>query len=83
MVVEDEALIALDLERRLQRAGFDVVGIADNRDEALELFRRATRQYAKRQVTWFRHQAQADLVLGEQFSESLMPSIFRFIRETG
>jgi len=52
-------------------------------DEALELFRRATRQYAKRQVTWFRHQAQADLVLDEQFSESLMPSIFRFIRETG
>jgi tRNA dimethylallyltransferase len=52
-------------------------------DEALELFRRATRQYAKRQVTWFRHQAQADLVLDEQFSESLMPSVFRFIRETG
>jgi tRNA dimethylallyltransferase len=52
-------------------------------DEALELFRRATRQYAKRQVTWFRHQARGDLVLGEQFSESLMPSVFRFIRETG
>lgn len=51
--------------------------------EALELFRRATRQYAKRQVTWFRHQARGDLVLDEQFSESLMPSVFRFIRETG
>lgn len=52
-------------------------------EEALELFRRATRQYAKRQVTWFRHQARVDLVLDEQFSESLMPSVFRFIRETG
>lgn len=51
--------------------------------EALALFRQATRQYAKRQVTWFRHQARPDLVLEEQFSESLMPSIFRFIRETG
>jgi hypothetical protein len=39
LVVEDEALIALDLERRLLRAGYDVVGIADNRDEAVELFR--------------------------------------------
>mgnify|MGYP006272694849 FL=1 len=51
--------------------------------EALELFRRATRQYAKRQVTWFRHQARADLVIPAQYSESLLPSIFRFIRETG
>ncbi|MFM8991223.1 MAG: hypothetical protein ACKOUS_16755 [Alphaproteobacteria bacterium] len=52
-------------------------------DEALGLFRQATRQYAKRQVTWFRHQAQGGLVLGEQYSESLVPAIFRFIRETG
>jgi len=27
------------------------------RDEALERARRATRQFAKRQLTWFRHQA--------------------------
>jgi two-component system cell cycle sensor histidine kinase/response regulator CckA len=38
LVVEDEALIALDLERRVTRMGFDVVGTADNRDEAVELF---------------------------------------------
>jgi PAS domain S-box-containing protein len=37
--VEDEALIALDLERRLQRAGHEVVGVADNADDALQLFR--------------------------------------------
>ena len=38
MVVEDEALIALDLERRLDRAGYDVVGIADNCEEAVKIF---------------------------------------------
>ncbi len=37
LVVEDEALIAFDLERRLTRAGFEVVGRADDRDSALEL----------------------------------------------
>jgi signal transduction histidine kinase/CheY-like chemotaxis protein len=39
LIVEDEALIALDIERRLERAGYTVVGVADNRDDALELFR--------------------------------------------
>ncbi len=39
MIVEDEALIACDLERRLDRLGFEPVGVADNRDDALELFR--------------------------------------------
>lgn len=37
LIVEDEALIALDLERRLRRAGHRVVGIADNRDDAVAL----------------------------------------------
>jgi tRNA dimethylallyltransferase len=32
-----------------------------DRDEAITLAQTATRQYAKRQVTWFRHQFQADL----------------------
>jgi two-component system cell cycle sensor histidine kinase/response regulator CckA len=39
LVVEDQALIGLDLERRLIRAGYDVVGIADNFDDAVELFK--------------------------------------------
>lgn len=39
MIVEDEALIACDLERRLDRLGFESVGMADNRDDALDLFR--------------------------------------------
>jgi two-component system cell cycle sensor histidine kinase/response regulator CckA len=38
LIVEDEALIALDLERRLLRMGYEVVGIGDNRDEAVALF---------------------------------------------
>ncbi len=51
------------------------------RDEALRLFQQATRQYAKRQVTWFRHQLAAAITIGAQFSESLLPEILRFIRE--
>jgi two-component system cell cycle sensor histidine kinase/response regulator CckA len=41
LIVEDEALVALDLERHLRASGHDVVGIADNRDEALALFEKA------------------------------------------
>jgi hypothetical protein len=40
LVVEDEALIALDLERRLTQSGFEVVGVADNCEDALDLFSR-------------------------------------------
>jgi DNA-binding response OmpR family regulator len=35
LIVEDESLIALDLKRELEHAGFTVVMIADNADEAL------------------------------------------------
>ena len=46
----------------------------------------ATRRYAKRQLTWFRHQIPGAERLrpdgvGEQFSESLRPIIFAFIRQ--
>jgi PAS domain S-box-containing protein len=37
LVVEDEALIALDLEVRLERLGYRVVGTADEADAACEL----------------------------------------------
>jgi PAS domain S-box-containing protein len=39
MIVEDEALVALDLERHLDRAGYECVGVADEHDEALALFK--------------------------------------------
>ena len=49
-------------------------------DEALSVAQQATRNYAKRQMTWFRHQIVADKVISEQFSESLLPEIFSFVR---
>ncbi len=48
-------------------------------DEAILLAQRATRRYAKRQMTWFRHQMTADLILTEQFSESLLRCSRHFI----
>ena len=52
--------------------------IAARRGASL-LAQRATRRYAKRQMTWFRHQMAADLVLNEQFSESLLRCSRHFI----
>ena len=40
----------------------------------------ATRQYAKRQMTWFRNQFNANLTINEKFSESLFQKIFSNIR---
>ncbi len=48
-------------------------------NEAVGLAIQATRRYAKRQMTWFRHQMVADLVLGEQYSESLLRCSRHFI----
>jgi tRNA dimethylallyltransferase len=53
-----------------------------DRGEALALFRQATRQYAKRQYTWFRHQLHGAQGWDAQFSESLKPEIFSFIRKS-
>ena len=49
-------------------------------EEALDQAKRATRNLAKRQMTWFRHQLNADKVVGAQYSESLRPEIFSFVR---
>ena len=38
-------------------------------EAAMAAAQRATRRYAKRQTTWFRHQCRPDLTLAEQFSE--------------
>ena len=52
-------------------------------DEAIAAAQRATRRYAKRQMTWFRHQMVADLVLPDlvdaQLSESLLRCSRHFI----
>lgn len=43
--------------------------------------KQATRNFAKRQLTWLRHQLESDLEIGAQYSESLKPKIFSFIRQ--
>ena len=47
--------------------------------EARRLAQRDTRRYAKRQLTWFRHQMSPDHAFDEKFSESMKPLIFAFI----
>jgi tRNA dimethylallyltransferase len=47
---------------------------------AVTLAKTATRQYAKRQSTWFRHQFFADFTLFTKFSESMTQEIFSKIR---
>lgn len=37
LIVEDEFFVALDLETTLQGAGFDVVGVANNAEDAVRL----------------------------------------------
>jgi len=49
---------------------------------AITAAQRATRRYAKRQMTWFRHQTAPDLTLTEQFSQDLLHSSLRFVRES-
>jgi tRNA dimethylallyltransferase len=46
---------------------------------AIAAAQRSTRRYAKRQMTWFRHQMTPDLILNAQFSESLLRCSRHFI----
>jgi tRNA dimethylallyltransferase len=48
-------------------------------DLAIAAGQQATRRYAKRQMTWFRHQMAPDIVLDEQFSESFFSRSRHFI----
>jgi len=48
-------------------------------DKAVAAAQGATRRYAKRQMTWFRHQMVPDLALHEQLSESLLRCSRHFI----
>ena len=50
-------------------------------DAAVEAAKRATRNYAKRQLTWLRHQMAGAEVVVAQYSESMRPKIFSFIRQ--
>jgi tRNA dimethylallyltransferase len=86
---EVEALLARNLPPDLP--AMKAVGVRElarhlggelDREGALALFRQATRQYAKRQYTWFRHQLRGAQGWDAQFSESLKPEIFSFIRKS-
>ena len=52
-----------------------------DRDTAIARACQATRNYAKRQMTWFRNQLDAPKVVAAQFSESLSREIFAIIRQ--
>jgi tRNA dimethylallyltransferase len=49
-------------------------------DEAVARAQTATRQFAKRQTTWFKNQIVADKLIKTQYSECLDDDIFSFIR---
>ncbi len=49
--------------------------------EATRQAKRDTRRYARRQMTWFRHQMVPDLVVEEKYSETIRPEIFSFISD--
>ena len=48
-------------------------------EQAVRLAQQATRRYAKRQMTWLRHQLTPDKVIGEKYSERLTSKIFSYI----
>ena len=91
-LAEVEAVLARGLDPALP--AMRAVGVAElaallagrlSREAAVAAAQQATRRYAKRQYTWFRHQlpehgALQKLVLDEQFSESLFGKMLPFIR---
>jgi tRNA dimethylallyltransferase len=52
-----------------------------SREAAVVAAQQATRNYAKRQMTWFRHQSIADQTVDAQFSERFSEKIFANIRQ--
>ena len=88
---------ALDEVRRLAEANLDpglpamkVLGVREflghvrgeiGLEDALREASRRTRNYAKRQITWLRHQLVGARIINAQYSESLEPEIFSFIRQ--
>ncbi len=88
---------AVDEIAALDRLGLDgdlpamkAVGVPDLRrhlrgetslEDACASAKRASRNFAKRQLTWQRHQVAGDRVISAQYSESLRPEIFSFIRQ--
>ena len=87
-LAEVKALTSLGLNPALPAT--KAVGVAPLRrhlsgeislEEAEEAARRASRNYAKRQMTWLRHQISGAKTLNAQYSKSIAPKIFSFIRQ--
>ena len=85
-IEEVRALLALGLDPGLP--AMKAVGVPElarhlageiELDEVRVLGHRATRRYAKRQMTWFRHQLTPWRRVEAQYSESLRTQIFSFI----
>lgn len=53
----------------------------NDREAAVAAAQQATRNYAKRQITWIRHQIVTNLMLNTQYSKRLTEEIFSFICE--
>ena len=50
-----------------------------SRERAVDLASRDSRHYAKRQMTWLRNNFNAELIISEQFSESMLQRIFSIL----
>ena len=88
-VAEVRALLALGLDPDLPV--MKAVGLREiaaylrgdmDRARMITLGRQATRRYAKRQYTWFRHRLPEAVIMAEQYSERLDRDIFTKIRES-
>lgn len=84
---EVQALLALELPPDLP--AMKAVGVRELAEvlagrcplaDAAAAAKRATRTYAKRQLTWLRHRVAADLMLDAQYSERFTERILSFIR---
>lgn len=88
-IAEAKALLAQKLDPGLP--AMKAVGVREiaaylaghiDRARMIALGRQATRRYAKRQYTWFRHRLPEAAILSEQYSERLDRDIFTKIRES-
>jgi tRNA dimethylallyltransferase len=85
----DEARTLLDLGLDPELPAMKAVGVRELTEhvrgaislaEASKAAKQATRRFAKRQITWLRHQVRAHAVFNEQYSERMRAEIFAFIR---
>lgn len=87
---EVRAFLALGLDPSLPAS--KAVGVRElggflsgdwSQEQAVSMAQQASRNYAKRQMTWFRNQIRKDFSLNAQYSERENEKIFSFIRQIG